>query len=130
MSYNEQIARYFSAAMAAGLTHNEADAIRRDAERIDTWNERECDGTIILVEDGEEYENLKPGAYWVRNIDGPGAIRYTRRPDTYTPARARIDAIAAAHGLTVSHNSDPRGWPVRFATADGREFSPPVRSYK
>lgn len=135
MSYNENLARYHSAASAAGLTYGEADAIRRDAERIDTWDTHECNGTIAVIEEGDGYPDqrgrmLQAGAYWVSNIDGPGPLRYTRRPDAYTPARARIDAIAAEHGLTVSHNGDPRGWPVRFTTPDGREFAPPIRPNK
>ena len=134
MSYNEWLQRYISTAIAAGLTYSEADALRRDAQRIASWDLHECNGTIQWAEKGQKDHRgrtLKAGRpYWVHGQDDakcPPGGRWTLRSDTYTPAMTRVQAVAKAHNLTVEYNGDPRGWPFRFFTTEGREIAPPVR---
>lgn len=131
MNYSECVIRYFNAAANMGIPYAEADAVRRDAERVDTWNAHECNGAIQWAEDGQTDHlgrPLKAGRpYWVRGQDGPGAIVWIPRADTHTPAMARVHAFAKRHNLELSYNADPRGWPFRFKSADGREIAPPVR---
>ena len=131
MNYSELTARYFNAAADMGIPYADADAVRRDAERVDTWNAHECNGAIQWAEDGDVDHRgrpLKAGRpYWVHGQDGPGEIVWTRRADTYTPAMARVRAFAERHRLELSYNADPRGWPFRFKSSDGREIAPPVR---
>lgn len=134
MSYNEALHRYIAAACNAGMTYNEADAVRRDAQRVCTWDVHECNGNIQWAEDGDTDHRgrpLKAGRpYWVHGADNPHCPPkgiWTPRNDTYTPAMARVRAVAERHGLTLEYNADPRGWPFRFKTKDGREFAPPVR---
>lgn len=140
MSYNEAISLYFSAMMAAGVPYSDADSIRRDAERIDTWNALEC-GTgsdaIEWAEDGGKDHRGKPlkagKPYRRTGLDNPHAPvggYWWPTADRYTPAIARVDAFAKKYGFNVRHNSDPRGWPVHFTTRDGREIAPPIRPNK
>lgn len=130
--YREQLARYFNAADSIGLTFDQADAIRRDAERLHTISERECNGDLERVEEaGRLDHNGKPmqegAVYAVTGYDRPGPIRYYRVRDMETPARARIEAAAASVGASVEFQGDPRGWPVCLKK-DGREIWPPMRA--
>lgn len=136
-SHNQYLARYMTDALAAGLSYNQADALRRDAQRLCTIAVHECNGTKYRCEEsGATFKTLrgieKPlvenAVYNVWNINGPGPIQYTRTRDTETPACARIDAMAASIGATVEYQGDPRGWPVKLILADGKtELHPPVR---
>ena len=132
MSMNEHLDRYFTTATACGLSHELADKVRRDAERIATWDTHECNGNIQWAEEGQLSHRgrpLKAGRpYWVFGQDGPGAIVWTPTTDRYTPAMARVKAAADSIGAVLDYNGDPRGWPFTFKMPDGREFSPPVRN--
>lgn len=135
--YREQLARYFAAMMVLGFTYDEADTIRLDAERIDTWNTRECNGNIEWAEAGQKDHRgraLKAGKPYSRwgfdNPNAPPSGYYSPMADRYTPARERIDATAAAHSCTVRHQGDPRGWPVYIVAPDGREVGAPIRPNK
>lgn len=129
----EAEARYYSAAMAAGLSYDAADAMRRDAQRLHGIAEQECNGTLYRCEEEGDTDQrgrpLKVGkVYQVAGMNGPGPLHYYITRDMETPARARIEATAASIGGTVEFQGDPRGWPVTVTLADGREISPPIRS--
>jgi len=132
MSYREHLARYHATAAQCGLTYQQADAIRRDAQRLHTWCTRECNGEVQRYElaDGATDHKGRPlvGTFSAYNIDGPGPIRYAKTPDRETGALRRIRAVAESVGATVEYQGDPRGWPITLAWPDKRELCPPVRS--
>lgn len=131
MSYNESKARYMSAAMAAGMSYGVANAVRRDAQRLHTIAERECNGDLTRAEAGDVDHKGRPlivgACYTVGNINGPGPLRYYRTPDRETGCIRRIGAAAASIGAHVEYQGDPRGWPVTITLADGRTLNPPCR---
>lgn len=136
MSYAKMVAEYINAAMNAGMDYETANAVRRDAQRIHTISEQECNGTLYRAEAGPNgcAENdhrgrplIADAVYQVSNINGPGPLRYWRTADRETPARARIEAAAASVGGVAEFQGDPRGWPVVIVLADGRRLSPPIR---
>ncbi len=132
MSYAQAVNRYMTAAIAAGWDYETANAVRRDAQRIHTIAEHECNGTLERCEEeGRVDHRGKPmivdKVYQVCGQDRPGPIRYYRTADRETPARERIEAAAKSIGATVEFQGDPRGWPVTIKTSDGRELSPPIR---
>ncbi len=131
-SYRDHVSRYMADAINAGLGYDEADAMRRDAQRLHTWSEHECNGVIERVEDDNRTDHRgrpmpKGATYSVYNINGPGPLRYSRTPDRETGCLRRIGELAAKLGATVEHQGDPRGWPITLTLADGRTLSPPVR---
>lgn len=137
MSYNENLTRYYSRMQAAGFTWSQADDIRRDAERIDTWNTHECNGTIQWAEEGQldhRKRKLKAGRpYTVTGQDDPHAPcggRWSLTSDRYNPARERIEAAAATQGLAVRWQGDPRGWPVYIVIDERNEIGAPIRDNK
>jgi len=131
-TYAETVTRYMTAAMNAGMTYEQANSARRDAQRIHTISEQECNGTLVRI-DGETWPDhrgrllLDGKVYQVCNINGPGPLHYYRTADRETPARARIEAAAASIGATVEFQGDPRGWPVTITTQDGQRIAPPCR---
>lgn len=132
MSYREHVARYFAEAMAIGMTYDTADNVRRDAQRLHTWSEHECNGVIERIEEDGRVDHrgrpmIKGATYSVYNINGPGPLRYARTPDRETGCLRRIGLAAAAIGATVEQQGDPRGWQITLRFADGRTLSPPVR---
>lgn len=131
MSMTEQLASYYSQASALGLNFTTANRLRRDAQRLHTISEQECNGYLYRnEEDGAVDHRGRPmpidAVYSVSNINGPGPLHYYRTPDRETGARKRIEAIAAAIGATVEFQGDPRGWPVTII-AGNAQLSPPVR---
>lgn len=136
-NYREQLARYFARMAELGFTYNEADAIRLDAERIDTWNTKECNGHIEWAEAGQTDHRgraLKEGRPYSRwgfdSPHSPPSGYYAILADRYTPAVARIDVTVAAYGLTARHQSDPRGLPVYIVVNDRDEVAVPIRPNK
>ena len=131
MSINEQLARYYAQAAALGLGYTNANLLRRDAQRMHTISEHECNGYLYRNEDDGAVDHRgRPmpvdAVYSVSNINGPGPLRYYRTPDRETGCRKRIEAIAATIGAVVEFQGDPRGWPVTIVAGDAR-LSPPVR---
>ena len=107
MSRREHVTRYHTAMSAAGFTYEEADRIRRDAERLHTWAEHECNGDIERDEEtGKTFRTY--------NHSGPGPIKRYPCRDTETPATKRIETTAAARGYKAMFQGDPRGWPVEI----------------
>ncbi len=126
-----ELIRYYTEAEAAGLSYEQANGLRRDAQRLHTISEHECNGVLYRAEqDGYEGARLleKDCVYWVSNINGPGPLRYTKTADRETPARKRIEDIAASINATVDFQGDPRGWPVQLKLKSGATLSPPVWS--
>jgi hypothetical protein len=131
VTYREQVARYFTQASALGLSYTDADNLRRDAQRLHTWSEHECNGVVERVEDDGRTDHrgrpmVKGATYSVYNINGPGPLHYSRTPDRETGCLNRIRAIAAEYGAEFEYQGDPRGWPVTLKLK-GAELSPPVR---
>ena len=126
----ETLGRYFAAAMAAGLTYDDADKLRRDAVRMHTISEQECNGTLYRCEEPMQNHKGRPmivgAVYQVTNINGPGPLHYYRTADRETGCRRRIDALAAKIGAKVEYQGDPRGCPFMLRLADGRDLYPPV----
>lgn len=131
MSHRENLARYHGEAASIGLTYADADQLRKDAQRLHTWNEHECNGVICRAESGmtdRRGRALTEGAtYWVSNINGPGPLHYSRTPDRESGCLRRIRELAATIGATFECQGDPRGWPVTLRLPDGRTLSPPIR---
>jgi hypothetical protein len=135
MSYNEHLRRYFAACYDADFSNADIDALRRDAQRISSWDVHECNGTIQWAEEGDtdhRGRKLKAGRpYSVHGQDNPHCPPkgiWSPRRDTYTPAMARVRAIAEKYGATLEYNGDPRGWPFVLRMPDGkRDIVPPVR---
>lgn len=94
-----------------GFSFEEAYALWRDAKRLHTWAEHECNGTI-------ERDDETGLVYSVWNTSGPGPIQRTRCADRETPARKRIEEIVKRHGLTVQFQGDPRGYVVRVVLGE------------
>lgn len=135
MAYTEWLNRYIAAALAAGWDFDTANAVRRDAERLDTISEQECNGTLQRIEDEGQKDHrgraLRVGkVYAVRRQDRPGPIHYYITRDMETPARARVEAAAAAIGARVEFQGDPRGLPFAIITKDGTRLAPPIRPGK
>lgn len=126
----ETLARYFAAAMAAGLAYDDANSLRRDAVRMHTISEQECNGTLYRCEEPMQDHKGRPmvigAVYQVSNINGPGPLRYYRTADRETGCRRRVDALAAKIGAKVEYQGDPRGCPFMLHLADGRDLYPPV----
>jgi len=131
MSYREHLARYHTTAAQCGLTYQQADAIRRDAERLHTWSERECNGELERFELADNARDHKGrplvGTFSAYNINGPGPIKYAKTPDRETGALRRIRTVAESVGATVEYQGDPRGWPITLSWTDKRELCPPCR---
>ncbi len=132
MTHTERMNRYFERAIAAGMTHDTANAVRRDAERLNTISERECNGDLQRIEEPGQLDHLgrelKVGkVYNVTGQDRPGPIRYYLTRDNETPARARVEVAAASIGARVEFQGDPRGLPFTIITRDGVTLYPPVR---
>jgi len=126
----ETLSRYIVAAIAAGLTYDAADKLRRDAVRLHTISEQECNGTLYRCEGPMQDHRGRPmvvdAVYQVTNINGPGPLHYYRTADRETGCRRRVDALAAKIGAKVEYQGDPRGCPVVLRLADGRDLYPPV----
>src|SRR3990167_11449791 len=104
MSYKSQLTEYYDATGAIGMSFSDADAIRRDAQRLHRWAEAECNGEIERNEEtGAVYRNY--------NINGPGPIQQVKTADRETPAVKRINGIAGKYGLIAMFQGDPRGYP-------------------
>jgi len=96
--------RTISALEAHGLTLDECNALRRCSLTLHRWAERECgDGSDWAIE-RDEATNKPFNVY-----HGEGKPHRYAIPDRETGALKRAKAIAAAHGLTVYHQTDPRG---------------------
>lgn len=129
----ETLHRYTAAAMAAGLTYDETEQLRRDAMRVSRWDEHECNGTIQWAEEGQTDHRgraLKAGKpYTVTGQSSPYAPPcgyWLQTADRWTPAHERVKALAQKIGATLEYNADPRGWPYVLRMADGSSFAPPV----
>jgi hypothetical protein len=96
----EERDRMFRALEAHGVTEAEFNTLRRASMTLRRWAERECNGEI-------ERDETTGKVYAVNAMSGERR-RWTVA-DRETPALARCKAIAAAHGLTFYHQSDPRG---------------------
>ena len=94
-----------------GVTDSEVDALLRCQGALNRWACAECgDGSNWAIErDGDDGDG-RPFRVWV-GPDGHGMTRATRHPirDLERGALRRAEKIAAAHGLTVYHQGDPRG---------------------
>jgi len=131
MSYAKWLAQYHAKASLLGMTYEDAETLRRDAQRLDTINIHEANGNLERCEEeGRKDHRGRPmivgAVYQVFCHDGPGPLVYYKTRDMETPARARIEAIAARYGATVEWQGDPRGLPVKLIL-DDRELSPPCR---
>ena len=122
----EVLFRYENDGMAAGLSRDELEILRRAALTLHRWYEHECNGTIQRDEETGK-------CYWYSSYDGR---KIGPAADRETPAEKRVRAIAAKHGFEYEPQGDPRGWPIKLRRVDpspegeawGRvtEISPPI----
>jgi hypothetical protein len=82
-----------------GLTSSELDTLLRCQKSLHTWAYHECNGAIQR----DEETNIPS---WHNTYSGK---RIARTADRETGALKRAAAIAKAHGLTIYHQTDPRG---------------------
>lgn len=132
MAYSEWLARYHTQSSNLGLTFNDANALRRDAERLATLSTHDANGTLERCEEAGRVDHkgrpmIVGAVYHAVNHDGPGPIHYYRTRDMETPARARVEAIAATYGATVEWQGDPRGLPFALVFPNGAHLAPPCR---
>ena len=102
-----------TATKTAPFTTAEWASLKRLASTIRQWNEDECNGTIQWEGDNEEI----PRRYYLDNYGTytiPGPIIVDRENRALESARK----IAARHGLSIYHYSDPRG-PVLYVYSAG-----------
>lgn len=120
-------AEYLRAMGALGVSREEADTVRRAALTMQRWHDAEC-GQSGDHDSWRTMWNDNDGKPYVEHVeftgDGRASYTYIRIADRYTPARARVEAVAKRHGLTVHIQSDPRGAPVRFHTDRGMVIPP------
>lgn len=107
MNHQQEIVRYHTAMSSLGFSYDDAEQIRRDAQRLHRWAENECNGDIERDEEtGKTYRTY--------NHNGPGPIRRYPTADKETPAIKRLKSIAKEHGMVAMIQGDPRGWPVQI----------------
>lgn len=82
-----------------GITPAEVDALLRCERALSLFGERECNGEIERDEETGRVYHISRYNY----------KRCGRARDTETAALQRATAIASTHGLTVYHQTDPRG---------------------
>lgn len=86
-----------------GVKPDKVDILLRCAKTLHTWAEHECNGEIQRDEKtGKPYWYYLATKYHASKRSDP-------IPDRETGALKRASAIATAHGLTVYHQTDPRG---------------------
>jgi hypothetical protein len=93
-----------TATKTAPFTTAEWASLKRLAKTIHTWNVDECNGAIQWEGDNEEmprrYSADRWGAYTI-----PGRLCKNLEEQALESARK----IAAKHGLSIYHQTDPRG---------------------
>jgi hypothetical protein len=102
-----------TATKTAPFTTAEWASLLRLAKTIHTWNVNECNGAIQWEGDNEEI----PRRYYLDSCGTytiPGPIIVDRENRALESARK----IAARHGLSIYHYSDPRG-PVLYVYSAG-----------
>ena len=100
-----------------GLTHDEAETIRRISMTLSRWAEHECNGNIQRDETTD-----KP--LWFSNyqIEQAKTPKGYPIPDREAGAIKRLDKILSAHpGLAWYHQADPRGAAVHVYSVDKLE---------
>jgi len=85
-----------------GIVQEELDALLRCERTLSRWAEAECNGEIQRDE-----ETGKPVRYSGAQTGKLFSLGLT--PDREAAALKRATALAALHGLTIYHQSDPRG---------------------
>ena len=87
-----------------GISRAETDKLLKCERTVHRWAERECgDGSDWAIERDET--TSKP--YTVYH--GPGNSRRFPIADLESGALKRASAIATVHGMTIYHQTDPRG---------------------
>lgn len=88
--------------MDAGITWDDARALRRIAMTLHSWHEKECGTNHGCIERDEETST----PYWVSSM----VMRRTRIADRESGAHRRLAAIMARYPTLVSYvQGDPRG---------------------
>jgi len=113
MSNKERKMRFIINACNMGFTFQEIRAIKRDAQRLTTWNVNECNGWIERDDNGK--------CFRVCGQSGPGPIKRYPTRDMETPAKKRITSLVESKGLKVYFQSDPRGESVYILRGDQQE---------
>jgi hypothetical protein len=99
---NKDTSRMLSELTSAGITYEDALALRRVAMQLHRWHELECGTDRGAVERDEKTGKT----YWVDAMTGK---RY-RTPDRETGALKRLGAIMAKYpSLSAYIQTDPRG---------------------
>lgn len=86
-----------------GIGQMQVDTLLRCSRALHTWAEHECNGDI-------ERDDTTGKTYRVYGYNDPlGAINRSRTPDREAGALKRAAAIAEDNGMTIYHQTDPRG---------------------
>lgn len=107
-----------TATKTAPFTAAEWASLLRLAKTIHKWNEDECNGAIQWEGDNEEI----PRRYYLDNYGTytrPGPIIVDKEKPSLESARK----IASKHGLSIYHQTDPRGvalYVYNAADSEGR----------
>ena len=104
---------------AAGISWEDAYAVRRISMTLHRWNELECSGEV-------ERDETTGKTFAVYNMDGPGPLKRYRIPDREKGAQRRLLAILARYPLLQPYEQgDPRGAALyiipRKSLDDGRD---------
>ncbi len=100
-----------------GLTHDEAETIRRISMTLHRWSEHECNGNI-------QRDEVTGGPRWFSDYEMQRAItpKGTVIPDREAGAIRRMNKIIKAHpGLAWYYQADPRGAQVYVYSVDKLE---------
>jgi hypothetical protein len=108
----ENYGRLVTQCAAAGLTVGEVDTLLRCARTLTRWACRECgDGSNWAIE-REQLPDGGVGRPFMVYHGPDGYVKQYRKyaiRDMERAAIKRAEAVAAAHGLTVYRQGDPRG---------------------
>lgn len=98
----------------------EWDALKQCAYTLHRWDEDCCNGVIQYDDNGENPRRYSMDRWRTPTIPGPVIV------DRAEQAVERARKIATAHGLSVYHQSDPRGCALYIynpADLKGRDIS-------
>lgn len=96
----KDFARLCDRMVRVGLSVEETAALVRSERALHRWSERQCNEDIEVDDDGRA---------WLHWRDSWGRVGRYRIPNPEPGALRRASAIAAAHGLDIYQQGDPRG---------------------
>ena len=105
---NKDTARMLAQLQSAGISWNDAIALRRIAMTLHAWHELECGNDYGCIE--REGDDCTGRPFWTSSNRQPGDKRRSYVPDREKGALKRLQAIMARYApLAYYVQGDPRG---------------------